>query len=80
MLTCEVTTTYTNPLKIGDEYAKHEAAAVGKLGAPLYMTGSQNTSIPDHDAGVPTGEHTYRITTYWAQGVKPGTEPAPPQE
>jgi hypothetical protein len=79
MLTCEVTTTYTDPLKIHDETAKHEAAARGKLG-DCYMTGSQNTSVPDHDAGVPTGAHTYRVTTYWAQGIRPGSEPAATEE
>lgn len=75
MFTCEVSTTYTSPLKIGDEYAKHEAEAISKLGAEVWLTGSQNTSIPDHDAGVPTDTHTYKLTTYWQQGIKPGTEP-----
>lgn len=72
MFTCEVSTTYTSPLKIGDEYAKHEAEAISKLGAEVWLTGSQNTSIPLHtDAGVPTDNHEYKLTTYWTSGKKP---------
>jgi hypothetical protein len=70
MFTCAVETTYTDPLKVHDEFPKHTEAATKKLGE-CWMTASQTTSIPDHDAGVPTGGHTYKLTTYWQQGKKP---------
>lgn len=73
MFKCEVATTYTDPMKVHDEIPAHEKAAKEKLGE-CWMTGSQTTSIPDHDAGVPTGSHTYKLTTYWQSGAKPGVE------
>jgi hypothetical protein len=70
MFKCEVVTTYTDPMKVHDEFPKHEKAAREKLGE-CWMTGSQTTSIPLYDAGVPTGEHEYRLTSYWQQGEQP---------
>ena len=70
MFTCAVETTYTDPLKVHDEMPKHEKAATEKLG-DCWMTGSQTTSIPLHDAGVPTDQHEYKLTTYWQQGTRP---------
>lgn len=70
MFTCTVTTSYTSPLKIGDEYAKHEAEAVRKLGAPLHMSKSKNTVTPELDAGIPTGAQLYELTTFWAYGER----------
>lgn len=76
MFTCAVETTFTDPMKIHDEFERHTAVAREKLG-DCWMTGTQNTSMPQHDAGVPTGLHEYKLTTYWQSGIKPGTEPAP---
>jgi hypothetical protein len=72
--TCTVSTTYVDPMKIHDEFPKHEAKAKETLG-DCWMTGSQNTSIPQHDAGVPNGLHEYKLTTFWEAGVKPGSQP-----
>jgi hypothetical protein len=74
MFTCAVESTYTDPMKVQDEFPKHKIAAAEKLGT-CWMTGSQTTSIPQHDAGVPNGQHDYKLTTYWQSGIKPGTEP-----
>jgi hypothetical protein len=85
MLTCEVSTNYTDPMKVNDELPVHEKKARETLGE-CFMTGSQTTSIPQHDAGVPNGAHDYKLTTYWTQGIRPGTEsvitsdPAPKRE
>jgi hypothetical protein len=80
MFTVAVETTYTDPMKVNDEFPKHQLAATEKLGT-CWMTGSQTTSIPHvNDAGVPTDNHDYKLTTYWQAGVKPGTEPEPAAE
>ena len=74
MFTCEVATTYTDPMKVHDEMPAHEKAAKAKLG-DCFMTGSQTTSIPlNDDAGVPTDNHEYKLTTYWQQGTPPVSE------
>jgi hypothetical protein len=70
MFECAVETTYTDPMKVHDEFPKHAEAAKAKLGE-CYMTGTTNTSTPDYDAGVPTGSHVYRLTTLWKAGTKP---------
>lgn len=71
MLTCAVTTIYTDPMKVHDEMPAHAKAAQDKLGE-CWMTGSQTTSIPLHDdAGVPTDNHEFKLTTFWESGKKP---------
>lgn len=70
MFTCAIESTYTDPAQLDAEMKRHTDQAQKRFGE-CWMTGSMINQAPDHDAGVPTGSTTYKLTTTWQQGTKP---------